>query len=194
KLGKTQALVAYEETRELPKRDDFQMILWFSNMAPGGYFWDFAESDTTRKIGVCYYPIEASQPKNVLEKFTNKFPEVQGKMLHSMAHQIPLTEPSKNVIDGNKMMVGDMVNAVLNTTAGGLQGAFWSGKEAGKAAVENDPTLYQKAWSSDIYPWLRRHNELHKKIHKKGEKSVAMYITLAKFMPKSMKKRVFGGL
>ena len=194
KLGKTQALVAYEETRELPKRDDFQMILWFSNLAPGGYFWDFAESDNTRKIGVCYYPIEPSQPKNVLEKFTEKFPEVQGKMLHNMAHQIPLTAPLEKVVDGNRLMVGDMVNAVLNTTAGGLQGAFWSGKAAGEAASLDDPNIYQRTWSESIYPWLKKHNDLHSKIHKKGEKSVSRYITLAKIMPKSVKKKIFGGL
>ncbi len=194
KLGKNKALVAYEETRELPKRDDFQMILWFSDMAPGGYFWDFAESENTRKIGVCYYPIEPSQPKNILAKFTEKFPEVRGEMLHSMAHQIPLTAPAETVTDGNRLMVGDMVNAVLNTTAGGLQGAFWSGKEAGNAAAADNPARYQKAWTENIYPWLKKHNELHGKIHKKGEKSVSRYMTIAKFMPKSVKKKIFGGL
>ena len=111
-----------------------------------------------------------------------------------MAHQIPLGAPAESVFDHNRMYVGDMVNAVLNTTAGGLQGAYWTGISAGKAVVENDPSAYQKVWDLDIRPWLMRHHELHRKIHKQGARSVGRYITLAKIMPKSMKKRVFGGL
>lgn len=194
KLPKDQYLVAYEETRRLPARKDHQMILWFSDMAPGGYFWDFADSDSTRKIGVCYYPLQSSQPKNILQEFSEKFTEVSGEPLHSMAHQIPLGAPAESVFDHNRMYVGDMVNAVLNTTAGGLQGAYWTGISAGKAVVENDPSAYQKVWDLDIRPWLMRHHELHRKIHKQGARSVGRYITLAKIMPKSMKKRVFGGL
>ncbi|MHB1439724.1 MAG: NAD(P)/FAD-dependent oxidoreductase [Cuniculiplasma sp.] len=194
KLGKNEALVAYEETRSLDERQDFQMILWFSNLAPGGYFWDFADSKGTRKIGVCYYPVNGETPKKILDKFTSKFPELQGDIVHTMAHQIPLTKPATSVISGNRYFVGDMVNAVLNTTAGGLQGAFWSGKEAAKAALENNPEKYQRVWTEQIRPWLQKHNDLHKKIHAHGEKTVGRYITLAKVMPKSMKMKVFGGL
>ena len=194
KLDKNNVLVAYEETRELPKRDDFQMILWFSDMAPGGYFWDFADSDSTRKIGVCYYPLNGEQPKNVLEKFTHKFPEVDGKMLHTMAHQIPLSRPSDKVTEGNRLYVGDMVNAVLNTTAGGLQGAFWTGKYAGEAISRGDLEIYQKGWDTEIKPWLMKHHNLHRKMHKNGAKSIGNLMLIAKMMPKSMKKKVFGGL
>ncbi len=194
KLTKTQALVAYEETRALEERNDFQMILWFSDLAPGGYFWDFADSKNTRKIGVCYYPLNGEAPKSVLKKFTDKFPEVDGEVVHTMAHQIPLTKPSDQVVRENQLWVGDMVNAVLNTTAGGLQGAFWSGKEAALAIANNDLEQYQKIWDSQIRPWLMKHNQLHSKIHAKGEKSVGRYITLAKIMPKSIKMKVFGGL
>lgn len=194
KMSKNEYLVAYEETRELPARRDHQMILWFSDSAPGGYFWDFADSSHTRKIGVCYYPIRPNQPRKVLSEFTEKFPEVDGKPLHNMAHQIPLGEPLESVYSGNTMYVGDMVNAVLNTTAGGLQGAFWTGLSAGQAVVNDNPSWYQNVWNTEIRPWLMRHHNLHRKIHKKGVKSVGRYITLAKIMPKSVKKRVFGGL
>jgi digeranylgeranylglycerophospholipid reductase len=194
KLTKTEALVAYEETRSLDQRSDFQMILWFSDLAPGGYFWDFADSKNTRKIGVCYYPINAEAPKSVLEKFTVKFPDLRGDVVHTMAHQIPLTSPADNVILENHYLVGDMVNAVLNTTAGGLQGAFWSGKEAALASLNNSPEQYQKRWDEAIKPWLMKHNQLHKKIHANGVKSVGRYITFSKLMTKSMKIRIFGGL
>ncbi len=194
KLEKTQALVAYEETRKLEKRDDFQMILWFGNDAPGGYYWDFADSDNTRKVGVCYYPTSNRTPKDVLNEFTEKFPETSGNIVHTMAHQIPLTEPSKTVIRDGLYLTGDMVNAVLNTTAGGLQGAFWSGKEAAKGVLKNDASLYQNTWDTQIRPWLMKHHQLHKKIHKTGEKSVGRYISLAKLMTKSMQIKVFGGL
>jgi digeranylgeranylglycerophospholipid reductase len=194
KLNRKSVLVAYEETRKLPPRDDYQMILWFSDLAPGGYFWDFADSDNSRKVGVCYYPLNAKAPKDVLAQFTNKFPELGGEVLHTMAHQIPLARPMDTVVTGNRLYTGDMVNAVLNTTAGGLQGAFWSGKSAAEAVLHENPSEYQKVWDTDIKPWLLRHHELHQRIHRKGAKSVAKYITLAKFMPKSMQKKIFGGL
>ena len=194
KLDRKSVLVAYEETRKLPARDDFQMILWFSDMAPGGYFWDFADSESSRKIGVCYYPVSGEQPKEVLRKFSEKMPDLQGEVIHTMAHQIPLARPSESVFSGNIMYTGDMVNAVLNTTAGGLQGAFWSGKSAGEAAATNNPGHYQEVWDSEIKPWLLRHHNLHRKIHANGARSVGKYITLAKIMPKSMKKKIFGGL
>lgn len=194
KLSRNNVLVAYEEVRELPQRDDYEMILWFSDNAPGGYFWDFADTDNTRKIGVCYYPLSPSRPKDVLAKFTEKFPEVDGKMVSTIAHQIPLGPPLGTVVKENRLYVGDMINAVLNTTAGGLQGAFWSGQEAGKAVVNNDPSQYQAAWDNEIKPWLVKHHELHRKMHRKGARSIGRLMTMAKFMPKSVQKRVFGGL
>ncbi len=194
KLSKTEALVAYEETRSLDSRDDFQMILWFSDAAPGGYFWDFADSKNTRKIGVCYYPVNGKTPSKVLQEFTEKYPEVSGDVVHTMAHQIPLSKPLDRVSRDGMYLTGDMINAVLNTTAGGLQGAFWSGKEAGQSAISGGIERYQNVWDSDIRPWLMKHHELHGKIHKKGEKSVGKYISIAKFMPKSMQIKVFGGL
>lgn len=194
KLDRKSVLVAYEETRKLPARNDYQMILWFSDLAPGGYFWDFADSESSRKVGVCYYPLNGRAPKDVLAEFTEKFPEVNGDVIHTMAHQIPLSRPLDTVVSGNRLYTGDMVNAVLNTTAGGLQGAFWSGKSAGDAVVLDSPVKYQEVWNSDIKPWLLRHHELHRKIHKNGSRTVGRYITLAKFMPKSMQKKIFGGL
>ncbi len=194
KLSRDNVLVAYEEVRELPRRDDYEMILWFSDKAPGGYFWDFADTDSTRKIGVCYYPKTAAKPKDVLSEFTKKFPEVDGKLVSTIAHQIPLGAPLETVIRENRLYVGDMVNAVLNTTAGGLQGAFWSGMAAGKAIVQDNPSLYQSTWDSDIKPWLMKHHELHRRMNKNGAKSIGRLLTMAKFMPKSMQKRIFGGL
>lgn len=194
KLSRDSVLVAYEEVRELPEREDFEMLLWFSDKAPGGYFWDFADTKGTRKIGVCYYPISKSRPAEVLSKFTDQFPEVKGKPLSTIAHQIPLGSPVETVVKDNRLYTGDMINAVLNTTAGGLQGAFWSGKEAGKAVVADNPDRYQQVWSNEIRPWLLKHHDLHRRMHRKGAKSIGRLMTMAKFMPKSMQKRVFGGL
>lgn len=194
KLSRNSVLVAYEEIRELPKRDDFEMLLWFSDNAPGGYFWDFADTDHTRKIGVCYYPVNSARPQDVLEDFTSNFPEVEGKKLSTIAHQIPLGAPAETVIQENRLYVGDMINAVLNTTAGGLQGAFWSGRAAGKSIVNEKISDYQGVWSNEIRPWLMKHHELHRRMHRKGAKSIGRLMTMAKFMPKSVQKKVFGGL
>jgi digeranylgeranylglycerophospholipid reductase len=194
KLDRNNILVAYEETRKLPARSDYQMVLWYSQLAPGGYVWDFADSANTRKIGICFYPLSASQPKAVLDKFSEKFPELKGEMVHSMAHQIPLSAPLEKVVDGNHMFTGDMVNAVLNTTAGGLQGAFWTGTAAAEAVVAGDPMIYQKEWTEEISPWLLKHHRLHQKMHKKGIKSISRIMTVAKIMPMAVKKKVFGGL
>ncbi len=194
KLDRNNFLVAYEELRELPRREDFDMNLWFSDMAPGGYFWDFADSESTRKIGVCFNPITNAKPKDVLARFTEKFSEVDGRCLHTMAHQIPLSKPLDTVVKGNTLFVGDMVNAVLNSTAGGLQGAFWTGKEAAKAAVDGNPSGYQDTWDMEIKPWLMKHHNLHRRMHRKGARSIGNLMTLGRMMPLSLKKRVFGGL
>jgi digeranylgeranylglycerophospholipid reductase len=194
KLPKNEVLVAYEEIRKAPARDDFQMILWFSDDAPGGYFWDFSESGNSRKIGVCFYPLKGEQPKEILYKFQEKFPEIKGEMISTMAHQIPLGMPLETVIEENRLYTGDMVNAVLNTTAGGLQGAFWTGKEAALAVVSGNPKQYQAKWDSEIRPWLMKHHNLHRRMNRNGAKSIGRLMTLAKVMPMSMKKKVFGGL
>jgi len=39
-----------------------------------------------------------------------------------------------------------------------------------------------------------KHHNLHRKMHRKGSKSIGNLMLLAKMMPKSMKKKVFGGL
>ncbi|MGP6239381.1 NAD(P)/FAD-dependent oxidoreductase [Cuniculiplasma sp. SKW4] len=194
KLGKNEVLVAYEEIRRVPSRKDFQMILWFSDRVPGGYLWDFAESEISRKIGVCFYPGNGKQPKEVLYEFDKIYPELKGEIISTMAHQIPLTKPVDTVVKGNYLYTGDMVNAVLNTTAGGLQGAFWSGKLAAQSIVAGNPMLYQQNWDNYVKPWLMRHHEMHRKMNRRGEKSVGRLITLAKMMPKSVQKRVFAGL
>lgn len=194
RLDRSSVLVAYEEMRELPKRDDFDMVIWYSDMAKGGYIWDFADSGSTRKIGLCYYPVDSSRPKDKLAGFTSKFPEVEGKCLHTMAHQIPLAEPLSTVTSGNRLYTGDMVNAVLNTTAGGLQGAFWTGKSAAEAVISGNLTDYQVKWDTEIRPWLMKHHNLHRRMHRRGVKSIGNLMLLAKMMPLSMQKRVFGGL
>ena len=89
-----------------------------------------------------------------------------------MAHQIPLSAPLEKVVDGNHMFTGDMVNAVLNTTAGGLQGAFWTGTAAGEAVVAGDTMIYQKKWAEEISPWLLKHHRLHQRMHRRGIKSI----------------------
>lgn len=194
RLDRNNVLVAYEEIREIPKRDDFEMVIWFTDMAPGGYVWDFPNDENTRKIGVCYYPINSNAPKSVLDKFTEKFPEIAGPMHESMAHQIPLSEPANTVVNAKKAYVGDMVNAVLNTTAGGLQGAFWTGMEAGIAASIDDLSSYQKHWDESIRPWLMKHRSIYQRMHRNGVRSVARVMRMARIMPKSLQKRIFGGL
>ncbi len=194
KLDNRNVLVAYEEIRSLPKRTDFQMILWFTDMAPGGYVWDFPNDDNTRKIGVCFYPDSSKKPKDVLAAFTEKYPEIDGNKTSTIAHQIPLARPEDSVISENRAYVGDMVNAVLNTTAGGLQGAFWTGIEAGSAAARNDLTQYQKAWDESIKPWLLRHHNIHRYMHKGGVRSINRLMLLSKFMTMNRKKKIFGGL
>jgi flavin-dependent dehydrogenase len=194
KRSRNEVLVAYEEIRKAPPRADHQMVLWFSDRAPGGYFWDFAESGNSRKIGVCYYPVNGRQPRDVLKEFEAEYPEIQGECLSTMAHQIPLGEPDTTVVNGNYLYTGDMVNAVLNTTAGGLQGAFWTGKSAAEAVLSGNPMEYQGRWDSEIRPWLLKHHNLHRRMHRKGVKSISRLMTLAKLMPMSVKKKVFGGL
>ncbi len=194
KLSKNDVLVAYEEIRNVPARKDFQMILWFSDRVPGGYLWDFAESDHSRKIGVCFYPGTGKQPKNVLYEFDGIYPDLKGDIISTMAHQIPLSRPVDTVVRGNYLYTGDMVNAVLNTTAGGLQGAFWTGKSAAESIINNNPSLYQQKWDGEIKPWLLKHHNMHRKMNRKGEKSIGRLITLAKMMPTSVQKRVFAGL
>ncbi|MCL5730952.1 MAG: NAD(P)/FAD-dependent oxidoreductase [Candidatus Thermoplasmatota archaeon] len=194
KLPRNEVLVAYEEIRKASPRADYQMVLWFSDMAPGGYFWDFADKGGRRKIGVCYYPTEGKSPKEVLDRFTEKYPEISGECIDTMAHQIPLGEPAPSVTSGSYLYTGDMVNAVLNTTAGGLQGAFWTGKTAAEAVIAGDHSLYQKKWDEEIRPWLLKHHRLHRRMHRKGVKSISRLMTLAKIMPMSVKKKVFGGL
>ncbi len=40
---------------------------------------------------------------------------------------------------------------------------------------------------------LQNHHDLHRRMNKNGVKSIGRLMTIARFMPKSMQKRIFGG-
>ncbi len=163
--------VGYEETRYVSK-PEYDLYLWFSKYAPKGYVWDFPDSGGKRRIGLGIPLSEHQDLKKNLAEFTKLHPRLDGKVDHTIAHQIPTARPPKHVVFHNVMYVGDAARTCFASTGGGLQGAFWSGKVAGISVLMNNPLHYQDVWNRDIYPLLMRHYRIKKMMYRMNEKHI----------------------
>lgn len=193
KIPPDDMLVAYEETRKLPKREDIDLIIWFSKYAEFGYVWDFPSNDG-RRIGLGYPRTNHTPPAHKLKFFTYAHPDVDGEVDHTIAHQIPVGPPMKNPLvklppAGQPRWIyyiGESAGTTFASTGGGLQGAYWSGMEAGKAVAHHRPTLYMDAWKNEIYPLLRRHYKIKRAMYRYGTTHLGdLFNTVQNFKLKS---------
>lgn len=169
KVSNADSIIAYEETRKLPPRDDYDLVLWFTKYAPGGYVWDFPDNDNKRRIGLGIVKNSHTRLKNSLMDFTDIHPELAGEIDHTIAHQIPVAPPVKDVVIGNIMVVGDAAHTCFADTGGGLQGAFWSGKMAANAIVQGNRMNYQTEYRSELYKLLKRHYMVKNLLYNVGD-------------------------
>jgi len=163
-------IVGYEETRMLGKRQDYDLVLWFTKYAPGGYFWDFPDSNGRRRIGLGVTKPHALKIKEYFMKFMDIHPELNGDVDHTISHLIPVAPPVKRVVYGDAYFVGDTVHTVFSTTGGGLQMGWYSGLKAGSSQNTMD---YQNVWNKEIYHILMRHYKLKKFIYSLSDKQIS---------------------
>jgi flavin-dependent dehydrogenase len=171
KLKPRDTIIAYEETRKLPPRTDYDLILWFSSYAPGGYVWDFPDSGNKRRIGIGIVKTSNLNPKDMLRRFTNEHTfEIDGEVDHTISHQIPVARPVKRVVIKNVCYAGDIAHTCFPDTGGGLQSAFWSGSMAARACADGNPEKYQEMYSAELYKLLSRHYKVKKILYSLSNK------------------------
>lgn len=163
-------IMGYQETRKLPKRSDSDLVVWFSNYAQGGYIWDFPGNRETRKIGIVLAMNNGISPKNRLREFTRLHEELDGKVEQIISHRLSVGVPPANVVFKNRLYVGDAARSCFATTGGGLQGAFWSGKEAALSIVSGDAKGYQNFWDNELRPLLNKHYRIARLMYRNGTK------------------------
>ncbi|WP_297027999.1 hypothetical protein, partial [Thermoplasma sp.] len=152
----------------------------FSKYAEVGYVWDFAgdRDDHVRRVGLGFPLTNGWNIKKQLTAFTDEHSELAGNIDHVIAHQIPVGKPARVVATQRVAWAGDVVGTCQADTGGGLQTAFWSGMEAGRAAANGDLMLYQKKWDSEIYPHLLRHYKIKKAMYRIGTSNLSSLFPL----------------
>lgn len=167
---KTEWIAAYEESRVLPKRQDVDLVLHFSDTyAPGGYLWDFPSNNGLRRIGVGVVQQRGRRPAELLHRFDMLREDQVGDVDHTISHVIPVCPPPKRVVFGNIAYAGESARTTFASTGGGLQGAWRSGMLAGTAIAHDGLESYQVAWRREMYPLLMRHYKIKKAIYKMGQ-------------------------
>lgn len=161
-------LVAYEETRKIGKQP-YDLTIWFSRYADGGYVWDFADRGDLRRVGLGYpRTLGRVSPRTWLGSFTGEHPELDGQVDHTIAHQIPVGKPSWDVVHGHSAYIGDAANTCQADTGGGLQTAFWSGQLAARAIISGDIQQYNRYWHQEMYHHLLRHYKIKRAMYRIG--------------------------
>lgn len=168
KINRSDMLVAYEETRVIKNPSKYDLTIWFSKYAEGGYVWDFGDTGNKRRIGLGFPVTNGWNIKSQLEKFTAEHPDIAGDVDHVIAHQIPVGKPPEGVTSQHVAWAGDVVNTCQADTGGGLQTAFWSGREAGMSVVRGDLSWYQHRWNAEIRPHLLRHYKIKRAMYRIG--------------------------
>ena len=182
--------IGYEETRKLPAKSDYDLTIWFSRYARKGYIWDFPYNEGMRKIGIAFSRSVEDNPKAKLEEFSATHPELDGEVSSTMSHYLRISSPPEEVVRGNILLAGDAASACLASTGGGLQGAFWTGREAAKAISEGSPGKYQEEWASRIRPLLLRHYRIRKVMDSSGDRQwESIFRMMDGFVWKSVMKR-----
>lgn len=186
-LPDAEVIAAYEETRYTPEPRDSDVILYFDHTyAPGGYLWDFADTDGRRRIGLGVVKTAKANLRNSLNAFSDLHPEMKGDVDHTIGHQIALAPPPRRVAFGNWLIAGEAARTTFASTGGGLQMAYKSGMEAAMAVANRNPRQYQRVWDGEIRPILRRHYRVKQLMYSlTSEQMRKVVVALQSFHPGS---------
>ena len=108
-------------------------------IAPGGYIWVFPKGKRIANVGIGILASlsESGMAKKLLDKFIENDPRLsKGKTLRFLAGAVPASNPSKETVADNIVLVGDAARHVDPITGGGLTHCLEGGKIAGEVIAK----------------------------------------------------------
>jgi len=108
-------------------------------IAPGGYVWVFPKSKGVANVGIGILASlsESGMAKNLLDRFIENDPRLaKGKSIRFLAGAVPVSNPAKETVDDNLILIGDAARHVDPITGGGLTHCLEGGKIAGETIAK----------------------------------------------------------
>ncbi len=160
--SKSDMIIGYE--RGIKYKDAENTIkIFFNELAPMGYLWDFDGGGETRRIGLGFPMDIPMNPKANLLSFMH-MQNIDGEIVHEFSHPIPVAYPLDSVVEGNVAFVGDAGRFVFSSTGGGLQGAMLSGFNAGLSLRHGNFATYL-LWYYNFRKYLVRHYKIKRLLY-----------------------------
>jgi len=119
-------------------------------IAPGGYVWVFPKGKRIANVGIGILASlsESGMAKKLLDNFIKNDPRLsKGKTLRFLAGAVPVSNPAKETVADNIVLVGDAARHVDPITGGGLTHCLEGGKIAGEVIAK---AVKSKDFSSDF--------------------------------------------
>jgi len=108
-------------------------------IAPGGYIWVFPKGKRIANVGIGILASlsESGMAKKLLDNFIENDPRLsKGKTLRFLAGAVPASNPAKETVIDNVVLVGDAARHVDPITGGGLTHCLEGGKIAGEVIAK----------------------------------------------------------
>lgn len=137
-------------------------------IAPGGYIWVFPKGKRIANVGIGILASlsESGMAKKLLDTFIENDPRLsRSKTLRFLAGAVPVSNPAKETVIDNIVLVGDAARHVDPITGGGLTHCLEGGKIAGeviaKAVKAKDFSAeflseYEKGWKEAFGQKIKR--------------------------------------
>ncbi len=163
--------------------------VYFGSLAPGGYAWIFPAGKNHVRIGLgvpLKYCKKGLNPNMLLERFIER-QTVNYEVLEKVAKVIPTAKPNfMNKQKPNTLLVGDAGLFCDPLTGGGIVQAIASGRAAGQAIIEGNPSKFHKTIG-----WLVKQNNSRYRLKRallkfNDEDFNSLVEALKEFKPKSM--------
>ncbi|MDO8624586.1 MAG: geranylgeranyl reductase family protein, partial [Candidatus Diapherotrites archaeon] len=137
--------------------------LYFGGFAVDFFGWVVPESKTVAKVGIgCRTGLN---PKNQFEAFLKTKKMEFDERLDEKSFLIPCRKPQKNLVVGNKLLVGDAAFQTKATTGGGIVTSALAGEIAAQTITRHLKEKKKLDEYAKNLEWLNKELNLHYKIH-----------------------------
>ncbi len=141
------------------------------DVAPWGYAWSFPEGEKYLRVGLGIPKSLALNPKKLVGKFLEKYPEFRTPVSKSNGGIIPTAPPLKTAVKGNVLLVGDAAHFCSPLHGGGIWFGMLSGYLAGTALAGHNPAAYEPLWKRKLGGVLYRHYKLKQVIYSMSDEN-----------------------
>jgi len=163
-VNKEDMIVCYREIRRLKEafaEPEFCQIYLNLEVAPGGYYWIFPESDNKVNVGLGVVPSKNSpNPKEQLYDHILSKPLFEGSsIMHRGGGFVPTRRSLDSIVGNGVIVVGDAAYHVNPIHGGGMGPSMMAGTIAGETLTE--AIGKGDLGASSLWPANLRYNEVY---------------------------------